>query len=331
MSDAELEKFVAKFRVEPGKEVNLRKDFDPGDTASYESKPANADDLLKDGIELLAEYQDRLYAENTRSLLVIFQALDAAGKDSIIKHVLSGVNPTGCQVTSFKAPSVEELDHDYLWRNVKALPARGIIGIFNRSHYEEVLVVRIHPAFLTGQRLPPDTLGEGLWPMRFAQINDFEQHLVQNGTEVVKIYLNVSKEEQRQRQLERIDIPEKNWKFNAGDIEERKYWDQYLAAYEDVFSSTSTPWAPWYVIPADNKWFTRLAAAAIIGQKLRLMNPQYPTVSEADRQEMLACREVLMAEGGESVAASAPDGATKSSKKGKGKKAGKKKSPAAAK
>ncbi len=186
---------------------------------------------------MLAEYQEKLYAENARALLVVLQALDAAGKDSTIKHVMSGVNPAGCQVTSFKAPSAEELDHDYLWRCVKALPARGNIGIFNRSHYEEVLVVRVHPQFLDAQRLPPDSLGEKLWDQRFRQINDFEQHLVENGTEIVKIFLHVSKEKQRERQLERIDKPEKNWKFNPGDIEERKHWDAYLAAYEEVLGA----------------------------------------------------------------------------------------------
>jgi PPK2 family polyphosphate:nucleotide phosphotransferase len=237
-----------------------------------------------------------LYAENTRALLVVLQALDAAGKDSTIKHVMSGVNPAGCQVTSFKAPSAEELDHDYLWRCVKALPARGNIGIFNRSHYEEVLVVRVHPQFLAGQRLPERTLGEGLWKQRFRQINAFEQHLVENGTEVVKIFLHVSKEEQRQRQLERIDKPEKNWKFNAGDIKERQHWDAYMAAYEDVLRHTSTEPAAWHVVPADKKWFARIAVAAIIASKLIEMDPQYPTVSQAQREEMLACRATLMAE-----------------------------------
>jgi len=295
LQPSDFKQFARHFLVEPGSKVNIKKDFDPRDTHGYD-KPENATEILQDGVELLAEYQEKLYAENARSLLVVLQALDAAGKDSTIKHVMSGVNPAGCQVTSFKAPSAEELDHDYLWRCVKALPARGNIGIFNRSHYEEVLVVRVHPKFLDGQRLPPHVLGEGLWPQRFRQINDFERHLAENGTEIVKIYLNVSKEKQLERQLERIDKPEKNWKFNPGDIEERKHWDAYLAAYEEVFEHTSTAWAPWYVVPADRKWFARIAVAAIIAQKLMEMDPQYPTVSEAQRQEMLACREVLMAE-----------------------------------
>jgi PPK2 family polyphosphate:nucleotide phosphotransferase len=295
LQPSDFKEFARRFLVEPDSKVNLAKDFDPRDTHGYD-KPENADEILQDGVELLAEYQEKLYAENARALLVILQALDAAGKDSTVKHVMSGVNPAGCQVTSFKAPSAEELDHDYLWRCVKALPARGNIGIFNRSHYEEVLVVRVHPKFLDGQRLPPYSLGEGLWARRFRQINNFEQHLVENGVEIVKIYLNVSKEKQLERQLERIDKPEKNWKFNPGDIEERKHWDAYLAAYEEVFEHTSTAWAPWYVVPADRKWFARIAVAAIVAQKLIEMHPQFPTVSEAQRLEMLACREVLMAE-----------------------------------
>ena len=226
-----IKEFVKRFAVAPGSKIDLKKDFDPGDTAGYE-KPENAAAFLDEGVEFLADYQEKLYAENSRALLVVLQALDAAGKDSTIEHVMSGINPMGCQVTSFKAPSVDELDHGYLWRVSSALPARGNIGIFNRSHYEEVLVVRVHPQFLKGQRLPPRTLGEGLWKQRFAEINNFEKYLVDNGTDIVKIYLNVSKDEQCRRQLARIDTPEKNWKFNAGDIEERKYWDDYLAAYE---------------------------------------------------------------------------------------------------
>lgn len=295
LQPADIKRFARHFLVQPGSKVNIKKDFDPRDTHGYD-KPENAGDILQAGVELLAEYQDRLYAENARALLVVLQALDAAGKDSTIKHVMSGVNPAGCQVTSFKAPSAEELDHDYLWRCVKALPARGNIGIFNRSHYEEVLVVRVHPQFLTAQRLPRESMGDKLWDQRFRQINDFERHLAENGTEIVKIFLHVSKQEQAERQLERIDKPEKNWKFNAGDIEERKHWDAYMAAYEQVFEHTSTAWAPWYVVPADRKWFARLAVAAIIAQKLIEMDPRYPTVSEAQRQEMLACRAALLTE-----------------------------------
>jgi PPK2 family polyphosphate:nucleotide phosphotransferase len=294
----DIDKFTKQFRIEPGRRVDLAKDFDPRSTGDYQKKTINEGELLEQGIELLSGYQEKLYAENRRALLVVIQALDAAGKDSAIKHVLSGINPTGVQVTSFKAPSTEELDHDYLWRAVRALPGRGMIGIFNRSYYEEVLVVRAHPAFLDPQRLPPETLGDGLWKQRFEEINNFERYLVSQGTDVLKIFLNVSKEEQRERQLERIDRPEKNWKFNAGDIEERKYWDKYTAAFEEVFTYTSTKWAPWYVVPADAKWFTRLAVAAIIAEKLIEMDPQFPTVSEEARQKMLAARAELAGEGG---------------------------------
>lgn len=285
-----------QFRVEPGRKVHLAKDFDPGSTGGFDKNSIDEDELLEQGIQVLSDHQEKLYAENSRALLIIFQALDAAGKDSVIRHVMSGVNPTGCQVFSFKAPNPEELDHDYLWRIVKALPERGRIGIHNRSHYEEVLAVRVHPAFLAPQRLPPATMGEGLWKQRFEEINNFEKYLVHQGTEIVKIFLNVSKEEQCERQLERIDKPEKNWKFSAGDIEERAYWDQYIAAFEDVFNHTSTEWAPWYVVPADKKWFTRLAVAGIIGQKLVEMDPKFPVVDDKARQAMLAAREKLVGE-----------------------------------
>ncbi len=296
LQPSDFQSFSRHFLVEPGRTVNIRKDFDPADTHGY-SKPENAEDILQDGVELLAGYQEKLYAENARALLVVLQALDAAGKDSTIKHVMSGVNPAGCQVTSFKAPSAEELEHDFLWRCVKALPARGNIGLFNRSHYEEVLVVRVHPQFLNAQRLPPQMLGEELWPRRFRQINDFERHLVENGVEIVKIFLNVSKEKQLERQLERIDKPEKHWKFNPNDIQERQHWDAYQAAYQELLQHTNTPWAPWYVAPADRKWFARIAVAAIIANKLMEMDPRFPTVSPAQRAEMLACRQTLLAEG----------------------------------
>jgi PPK2 family polyphosphate:nucleotide phosphotransferase len=304
---ATVKEFVKRFEVAPGSKVDLQAGWDPGDTAGYE-KPENAAEFLAEGVAFLSEYQERLYAENTRALLVVLQALDAAGKDSTIEHVMSGVNPQGCQVHSFKAPTPDELEHDYLWRAVKALPARGNIGIFNRSHYEEVLVVRVHPQFLAGQRLPPRTLGDGLWQQRFEEINNWEKYLVDNGTDIVKIYLNVSKEEQCRRQLARIDTPEKNWKFNAGDIEERKYWDAYLTAYEEVFERTSTPWAPWYIVPADPKWFARIAVAGIIANKLLAMDPQFPAVDEKGKQAMLACRETLIGECGVSTPATdAPD------------------------
>lgn len=292
----DLGKFVKQFRVEPGSKVALVKDYDPGSTGGYEKKSIDEDELLAQGIQVLADYQEKLYAENSRALLVIIQALDAAGKDSAIAHVMTGVNPTGVQVASFKAPSPEELDHDFLWRAVKALPERGRIGIFNRSYYEEVLVVRVHPSFLAPQKLPPDTLGDGLWRQRFEAINNFEKYLVQQGTEIVKIFLNVSKAEQCERQLERIDRPEKNWKFSAADIDERAYWDKYVQAFEDVFNNTSTKSAPWYVVPADKKWFTRLAVAGIIGQKLIEMDPKYPEVSDEARKAMLAARDKLLSE-----------------------------------
>ncbi len=295
----DLDKLVDQMRVKPGKKIDLEKDFDPGWTGGYKKKSVDADEMLEEGVAQLAKYQERLYAENRQSLLVVIQALDAAGKDSALAHVLTGLNPTGFQVFSFKAPNAEELDHDYLWRIVKALPERGRIGIFNRSHYEEVLAVRVHPSFLGPQRLPPHTLGDGLWKQRFEEINNFEKYLVQQGTQVVKIFLHVSKEEQRLQQLERIDTPEKNWKFNPGDIEERKYWKEYMKAFEDVFNHTSTEWAPWYVVPGDKRWFARPAIAAIIARKLAKMDPQFPTISEDDRQKMLASREVLIAEGGQ--------------------------------
>jgi PPK2 family polyphosphate:nucleotide phosphotransferase len=321
---SELKEFAGRYAVKAGVKVDLKKDFDPGDTAGYE-KPENAAELLEDGVEFLASYQEKLYAENARGLLVVLQALDAAGKDSTIEHVMSGLNPTACQVYNFKTPTTEELDHDYMWRAWKVLPARGNIAIFNRSYYEEVLVVRVHPQFLGAQRLPQSTLGKGLWQQRFKEINNFEKFLVDNGFEVIKIFLNVSKEEQCKRQLARIDTPEKNWKFSAGDIEERKYWDDYIAAYEDVLTRTSTGYAPWYVVPADAKWFARIVVAAIIANKLVQMDPQFPTVSEEAKQAMYACRESLAGECGGEAAAEQKVQAQPAEEKKKGKKKGKKK------
>lgn len=291
----QLKSFAERFRVAPGKKVELKKDYDPADTAGMD-KPENVDLLLDQAVELMAQYQDRLYAENRRGLLIMIQAMDAAGKDGVIKHVMSGLNPQGCQVYSFKTPSSEELDHDYMWRTFKALPERGRIGIFNRSYYEEVLVVRVHPTFLAGQNLPPELMDDGIWRRRFADMNNFERYLVNNGIEVIKLFLNVSKEEQRQRLLARIETPEKNWKVSAGDATERQYWDDYQRAFEDVFSHTSTEWAPWYVVPADKKWFTRIATAAIVANKLIEMNPQYPTVSDAMREQIEEARRILEAE-----------------------------------
>lgn len=292
----DYKEFTRQFRVEPGRKINLAKDFDPRSTGGYDKKMINEDELLQQGIKQLSDYQERLYAEDRQALLVILQALDAAGKDSATRHVMTGVNPAGVQVYSFKAPSAEELDHDYLWRSVRALPERGRIGVFNRSYYEEVLVVRVHPNFLTPQRLPEQTLGEGLWKQRFEEINHFEKYLVHQGTQIVKIFLNVSKEEQLERQIERIDKPEKHWKFNAGDVDERQHWDEYMAAFEDVFNHTSTKYAPWHVVPADHKWFTRLAVAGIIVQKLIEMDPQFPVVTDEDREAMQMARTRLLAQ-----------------------------------
>lgn len=289
-----IERFIKRFRVEPGSEVRLA-DYDPAYTGEYIRKK-EARVMLEEGIQFMADLQDRLYAENVRSLLLVLQARDAAGKDSTIKHVMSGLNPQGTHVTSFKQPSTGELDHDYLWRIHAAMPERGCIGIFNRSHYEEVLVVRVHPDILASQPLPESLKGDDIWQRRFEEINNFEKHMAENGTEVVKVFLNVSREEQRQRFLERIERPDKNWKFSAGDIHERGHWDDYTRAYEDCFSHTSTAWAPWYIVPADHKWFTRLAVGAILVDKLMEMDPQYPTLDEAHMQELEQCRQLLEAE-----------------------------------
>ena len=287
-------KLIQRFLVPPGKKVSL-KDYDPGYTSDLVKKE-DAATLLQEGVQLLSEYQDKLYAQDMHALLIIFQAMDAAGKDSAIKHVMSGLNPQGCQVYSFKAPSAEELDHDYLWRNVKALPERGRIGIFNRSYYEEVLVVRVHPEMLEGQRLPAEARTKEIWKSRFEAINNFERYLVANGIAVIKFFLNVSKEEQKKRFLERIDQPEKHWKFSTSDAKERAFWDDYMKAYEEVFSHTSTEWAPWHVVPADHKWFTRLAVAAVIVTKMRGINPQYPTMSQEQKQELRKAKEMLLNE-----------------------------------
>jgi PPK2 family polyphosphate:nucleotide phosphotransferase len=281
--------------VPPGKKVVLARDYDPFYTTKVVAK-ADADRLLRESVLLLAEYQDKLYAQNTHALLIVLQAMDAAGKDGVIKHVMSGLNPQGCQVTSFKAPSLEELDHDYLWRCYKALPERGRIGIFNRSYYEEVLVVRVHPEILVGEHLPGSADDAGIWKRRYDEINSFERHLVANGTLVLKLYLNASKKEQKKRFLERIDRPEKNWKFSVGDAKERAYWDEYMHAYQEMLTHTSTEWAPWYVVPADHKWFTRLAVAQLIAQKMRQLAPQYPVISAEQKQQLQEARDLLMRE-----------------------------------
>ncbi len=293
--DERIEALMKRIIVPPGQKINLKKDYDPGFTGEWVNKK-EAKEILAEGIQQLAEYQNMLYAQNTYALLIIFQAMDAAGKDGVIKHVMSGVNPQGTQVYSFKAPSDEELDHDYLWRNFKALPERGRIGIFNRSHYEEVLVVRVHPEILGGQRLPPELKGKGIWKRRYEEINNFEQYLTQNGIVVLKFFLNVSREEQKQRFLERIELPEKNWKFSTFDVKEREHWDEYQAAYEDMLNHTSTKHAPWYVVPADHKWFTRLAVAAVIHKTMRDLKLAYPAVSEEHKQELLKAKEMLEGE-----------------------------------
>jgi PPK2 family polyphosphate:nucleotide phosphotransferase len=282
------------FIVTPGKNVRL-KDFDPGYTGKYKKKEEAREKLGAD-VDRLAEYQDILYAQDSQALLIIFQALDAAGKDSAIKHVMSGVNPQGTQVFAFKGPSAEELDHDFLWRCHKALPERGRIGIFNRSYYEETIVVRVHPEFLAGQRLPELSGKEDLWKQRFEQINEFERYLVRNGTQILKFFLNVSKEEQRQRFLARLNTPEKNWKFSLSDVSERGHWNEYQKAFEEVFNHTSTKWAPWYVIPADHKWFTHVAIADIIVAKLKSMNLSYPMVSKARMKELAQAKKLLESE-----------------------------------
>lgn len=292
----ELKDFVAQFNsddyiAKPGSKINLE-DFDPSYTGNFKKKEVNPN-VLQASIEALAKYQDILYANNTYALLIIFQAMDAAGKDGTIKHVMSGLNPQGCQVFSFKAPSAEELDHDYLWRSSKALPERGRIGIFNRSYYEEVLVVRVHPEILEKQQLPPEVKGKRIWEQRFEEINNFEKYLTNNGIIVLKFFLNVSKGEQKKRFLSRLDNPDKNWKFSVNDAKERAFWNEYMKAYEDVFTHTSTDWAPWHIIPADHKWFTRLSVAYFIYTKLKALNLKYPTVGEEHRQTLLRAKEML--------------------------------------
>ncbi|QYX29953.1 polyphosphate kinase 2 family protein [Sphaerospermopsis torques-reginae] len=283
------------FIVSPGAKISLKDDYDPSYKAEYHEK-AEAKKKLKAGIKELANYQNILYAQNTYALLIIFQAMDAAGKDSTIKHVMSGVNPQGCQVFSFKAPSDEELDHDYLWRSMKALPERGRIGIFNRSYYEELLVVRVHPELLEKQKLHYIPHDNQIWQQRFEEINNFEKYLVNNGIVVLKFFLNVSKSEQKKRFLDRIESPEKHWKFSASDVRERGFWDDYMMAYEDVFNYTSTEYAPWYIIPADRKWFTRLVVSDIICSKLRELNLQYPTISEEHKHRLLDAKRILESE-----------------------------------
>lgn len=283
---------VNELKVHPGRQIDLRKEYDPGSTAHFLSKD-DVEGQLETGIQKLTEQQDKLYAQNTYALLINLQALDAAGKDSTIKHVMSGVNPQGVQVKSFKVPSEEELDHDYLWRNFLELPNRGNIGIFNRSYYEEVLVVRVHPEFLSRQKLPPQLKGPDIWERRYEEINNFEKYLSDNGIVVLKIFLNVSKETQKKRFLERVNQPDKNWKFSAADILERRHWDKYMDAYEEMFNHTSTPWAPWYIIPADHKWFTRLAVVSVINSTLDGLDLAYPKVSPEQKDALIKAKEEM--------------------------------------
>jgi PPK2 family polyphosphate:nucleotide phosphotransferase len=301
---ARIHELIEPLRVTPGSKVRLPKDFDPGYTGELVKKE-QATELLKQGVEWLSEFQMRLAAQDAWSLLVIFQAMDAAGKDGTIRHVMSGVNPQGVEVTSFKVPSDLERDHDYLWRTALRLPARGMIGIFNRSYYEEVLVVRVHPQILDGQKMPRSSKGKDVWQRRFREINDWERYLTDNGTRIVKLFLNVSKDEQKQRFLDRIEEPESNWKFSASDARERVHWDEYQKAFGDMLSNTSTPWAPWHVIPADRKWFMRLSAAAVILDALMELDPTWPTPTPEAREEMLKAKAELLAEDGGAAPAEA--------------------------
>jgi len=300
MDDATVRKLSRKIsrphRIERGDKFRL-KDHDPGSIGVLESRHKDeAKALLEEGKESLAQLQDMLYAQDRWSLLCVFQAMDAAGKDGAIKHVMSGINPQGCQVYSFKAPSHEELDHDFLWRCAWRLPERGRIGIFNRSYYEEVLVVKVHPEFLAAQRLPPQVVGKRLWDERYQDIRSFERHLARSGTVILKFFLNVSREEQKRRFLERIEEPEKNWKFSAADVRERAHWDAYMDAYETMIRETSAPHAPWYVVPADNKWYTRVVVAGAIVDTLERLDLHYPTLDKAQRAELAAARKSLAAE-----------------------------------
>lgn len=286
------DKLAKAYRVENGKHFRL-KDFDPAETGHWRSKE-HAEQTLQQGIVRTAQLQDMLYAQDRWALLLIFQAMDAAGKDGIIKHVMSGVNPQGCQVYSFKAPSDLELQHDFLWRTTRVLPERGHMGIFNRSYYEEVLVVRVHPEILTSQKTPPALCGKNIWEERFEDIRSFERHMARSGTVIRKFFLYVSKKEQKQRFLARLEEPGKNWKFSASDIKERQFWDDYQDAYEDMIRNTASEHAPWYVVPADNKWFTRIVVSAVIVETLESLDLAYPKVDEQKRRELEAAKKLLL-------------------------------------
>ncbi len=288
----EAAEIAEPYRITNGGKFRL-KDYDPADTGGMKDKE-KALNMLEQGVKLLSHLQEKLYAQDQWAALLIFQAMDAAGKDGAIKHVMSGVNPEGCQVTSFKAPSHEELDHDYLWRTHKAIPERGKIGIFNRSYYEEVLVVRVHEALLDTEQLPKEMRGKGIWEDRYQDINNFEKYLVSNGLVVLKFFLHLSKSEQKKRFLERLEMPEKNWKFSMADVKERGYWKDYQKAYEEMIQNTATKQAPWYVIPADNKWFTRLAVAAATIDVLDSLDLQFPEVDKEKKKELAKVRQALI-------------------------------------
>jgi len=286
-------KLSKPFRISDGKEFRL-KHIDPGDTLTYKSEDKlKAKEALQWGVEVLAELQDKLYAQDRWSVLLIFQAMDSAGKDGAIKHVMSGINPQGCQVYSFKAPTSEELDHDFMWRCTKNLPERGRIGIFNRSYYEETLVVRVHENILKNQKLPEKLVTKHIWDERFQDIRNFEKYLIRNGTIVRKFFLYISKDEQKKRFLERIDNPQKNWKFSSDDVREREHWDDYMKAYEDMIRNTATKDSPWYVVPADNKWFTRLVVASALIDVLESLNLEYPEVDEEKLKELAEAKRTL--------------------------------------
>jgi len=280
-----------RFRVDSGKHFRLQ-DFDPGDTGHWKSKE-HAEQTLLEQVARTAELQDKLYAQDTWSLLLIFQAMDAAGKDGAIKHVMSGVNPQGCEVHSFKSPSEEELRHDFLWRTTRVLPEHGHIGIFNRSYYEEVLVVRVHSDFLKNEKVPPPLLTNNIWDERFEDICTFEKHMARNGTVIRKFFLNVSKKEQKRRFLKRLEEPEKNWKFSSSDVRERKCWDDYQKAYEDMIRNTARKHAPWYVVPADNKWFTRLVISTVVVDALESLKLEYPKVDPEKKKGLEEAKKQL--------------------------------------
>jgi len=296
------EERIEQLLVSPGRQADIA-DRDPGWTGgrdyeglSQEELKAEAKAVLAQGVEDLSEAQELLWASDTHSLLVVLQAMDAAGKDSAIQHVMTGVNPQGVQVVSFRAPSSEELDHDFLWRISRGLPERGRIGIFNRSHYEEVVALRVHPEWLGGQQLPSGAVGPQIWEERYEDINAFERHLDRNGTKIVKLFLNVSKAEQKRRFLARLDTPHKEWKFNAADVAERGRWDEYMSAFEDALTATSTPWAPWYVVPADHKWLTQALVARLLVEAIQGLNLRWPEVSESEHEANAEARRQLEAE-----------------------------------